>query len=171
MANILEELKLRHAAAKKRHEEATLANAAALKELTAAQTELNAWSWAVNLETAEEAKRAAQAKEAQLELPETIPKTLQTSFDEAMNAEHVDASAEPINKTEVVRAMLRQHPSGMSSSELWKEFQIQAPKTSRAYLYSVIKRLKDRDQLYTRRGKYILKQKMQEATNESVVVQ
>ena len=43
----------------------------------------------------------------------------------------------------------------MTPSDLWK--QVKAQFTHRPYLYSALKRLKDRDEVTVRRGKYLLK--------------
>jgi len=63
--------------------------------------------------------------------------------------------ATDINKTDMVRELLRQHPAGITPTDLWK--QVKTRMTHRAYLYSILKRLKDKDEVMVRRGKYIAK--------------
>ena len=79
--------------------------------------------------------------------------------------------SEPISKTEAVRELLREHPAGLTSPDLWKGFQIKVPNTERAYLYSVLKRLRDKDEVMVRRGKYMLKIKPSEIKGENGVIQ
>jgi len=59
------------------------------------------------------------------------------------------------NKTEIVRQLLQEHPNGMTPGELWKA--VNGRIKHRAYLYSVLKRLFDRDDAFKRRGKYFPK--------------
>jgi len=71
------------------------------------------------------------------------------------------------NKTEVVRDFLRQHSTGVTPSEIWKELESQM--SGRAYLYSVLKRLKDRGDVREKRGKYYFIQRPQELTGGRTV--
>jgi hypothetical protein len=63
-------------------------------------------------------------------------------------------------QTEAVREFLDQHP-GATPAEIWKQLQSQI--ANRAYLYSVLKRLRDRGDAMERKGKYFLKPKPEEA--------
>ena len=66
------------------------------------------------------------------------------------------ANAAPeINKTEAIRQVLNQHPAGITPGELWKEVASQI--SQRPYMYSILKRLKDNEEVTVRRGKYFLK--------------
>jgi hypothetical protein len=58
------------------------------------------------------------------------------------------------NKTDLVRNALREHASGMTPGELWSAVSGQI--AHRPYLYSILKRLKDKSQVAKRRGKYYL---------------
>jgi hypothetical protein len=60
-----------------------------------------------------------------------------------------------VNKTEIVRNILREHPAGMSASELWRSVNTQI--AHRPYLYSILKRLNDKGDIYKKRGKYFPK--------------
>jgi hypothetical protein len=59
-----------------------------------------------------------------------------------------------INKTDLVRQTLQRH-AGMTSLELWTELKSQI--SSRNYLYSILKRLRDNDEVTVKRKKYSIK--------------
>lgn len=65
-----------------------------------------------------------------------------------------DEGRPEINKTEAVRELLRQHPAGMTPGDIWKSLEQEL--SNRTYLYSVLKRLKDKGDAKERRGKYFL---------------
>lgn len=71
------------------------------------------------------------------------------------------------NKTEAVRMLLRTHPGGMTPSEIWKNLQSQL--SNRVYLYSILKRLKDRGEVRDKRGKYYFNVKVEEDQTQTVV--
>lgn len=71
----------------------------------------------------------------------------------AVNHQTGDAPTSDLNKTDMIRALLQQHPNGMTAPEIWKE--IKAQLSHRAYLYSILKRLRDRDEVFLRRKKYV----------------
>jgi hypothetical protein len=58
-----------------------------------------------------------------------------------------------VNKAEIIREVLRQHPNGITPSELWAKVRDQV---ERPYIYAVLKRMKDKKQVTERRGKYYL---------------
>jgi hypothetical protein len=58
-----------------------------------------------------------------------------------------------VNKTNLIRDVLRQHPNGITPVEVWREVK---GHIERNYVYSVLKRLKDSKQVSERRGKYYL---------------
>lgn len=64
------------------------------------------------------------------------------------------------NKTQAVRDLLRQHPAGMTPAEIWEQLETQL--STRAYLYSVLKRLRDKKDAKEKRGKYFLIPKPEE---------
>lgn len=73
------------------------------------------------------------------------------------------------NKTEAVRQILRDHPSGMVPNELWKAVNGQIH--YRPYLYSILKRLKDRGDVFQKRGKYFFRadEKPEQRAGQSVI--
>jgi hypothetical protein len=58
-----------------------------------------------------------------------------------------------INKADLIRDVLQQHPNGITPADVWRKVR---DHVGRAYVYSVLKRLKDRKQASERRGKYFL---------------
>lgn len=73
-----------------------------------------------------------------------------------------DSNKSEGNKTEAVRSLLRQHPTGMTPAEMWEGLKAQI--SNRVYLYSVLKRLKDRGQVREKRGKYYYNSVTEEPT-------
>jgi hypothetical protein len=57
------------------------------------------------------------------------------------------------NKTEMIREVLRQHTNGITPAQVWMNVK---DKVERNYVYSVLKRMKDKDEVKERRGKYYL---------------
>jgi len=64
-----------------------------------------------------------------------------------------DAGAFTPNKTDIVREVLRQHTNGITPGQVWLRVKDQV---DRPYIYSVLKRMKDRKEVTERRGKYYL---------------
>jgi hypothetical protein len=155
----LEECQNQLAEAKKVYQETQQEAAAAQQKFVAAQGQLNIWTGAVNtvMVRLEKAKQAAQPIQPDNARPEkpisgqvSSASVLQTVAESAASP---SGSAE-LNKTEMIRDVLRRNPSGMTPAEVWKGLNGQI---DRAYVYSVLKRLKDRDQIAYRRKKYSLK--------------
>jgi hypothetical protein len=71
------------------------------------------------------------------------------------------------NKTQAVRVLLRQHPAGMTPGEIWKCLESQM--SNRVYLYSILKRLKDRGDVRERRGKYYCNLKLEDNQGQATV--
>jgi hypothetical protein len=150
MSEFLENLKARHAESQKRF----LAKQAQVntmnQEFQVVAQEFNAWQTLLNLET-----RKEQAGEAP-------PIVVQSTGQITTGANSATGPATPsrstdVNKTEIVRELLRQNSSGMTPGEIWKQAQIKAQFRHRPYLYSVLKRLKDRGDITEKRGKYVFK--------------
>jgi len=121
-------------------------------EFQKAAGEFQAWQTLVNLETAKaNANGHSQATSATPQNPAP-----------AIN------NASETNKTEVVREVLRQHPAGMTPGEIWK--QLATSLSSRAYLYSILKRLRDKGDARERRGKYFLNPKPDENQAQVTVI-
>jgi hypothetical protein len=143
MVNVLDELKTRQTEAAKKLQEATADFQHAQARLQAAQQEANIWTGAVQVETrAQEQRRPAPMV---LEAAPAAPAPAETAN---------QSSSSDVNKTEVVRDLLRHRPTGMTPAELWHEVKGQM---THAYLYSILKRLKDRDQVCVKRKKYCLR--------------
>ena len=130
----------------------------AVAELQAANSDLLIWNNAYMLALKEKEKWQAGAKEMQPVLPMELPEAAAETVAETLEAPADEAHAPEVNKTEKVRDALREHATGITPAQLWvevKDFQV-----SRPYLYSVLKRLRDNDEVSVRRGgKYILKPK------------
>ena len=140
--------------AQKRMQEAQHAFAEAQEALAEAQSdfqnasqEFNSW------------KHVFEAETNRLQGAHATPRTPTPAVameDNEPVAESNEANSE-INKTELVREILRQHP-GIMPGDIWKELepQIADHRYTHAYLYSVLKRLKDNDELMKRNGRYWL---------------
>lgn len=140
MSQFLDELKTRLQDALKRLQAAQQKSAIAQAELQAVTQEYNSLQHLANVE----ATRNQQATGG----PITVTVTSRI-------AQPALSQTGETNKTETIRELLRQHPAGMTPTDIWKEVKDQM--THRAYLYSVLKRLKDKDEVTVRRGKYITK--------------
>ena len=176
---LLEELRNRHQVAQSRLAETTQIFQHTQQALTAAQAnfqkatqalqnaqqQFQAWTVALNTVANEEAARQKVIEESQLQLPAT---DVSPVIEEPSVPEIVSEAAEPINKTDIIRVLLKQHPTGMTPLEIWSSVKDQFK--HRAYLYSVLKRLTDREELCIKRGKYALKVKP-EGGHETTMLQ
>jgi DNA repair exonuclease SbcCD ATPase subunit len=143
--------------AKKAFQAAQQEASLATQKFQAAQIELNIWTGAVNTVKARlEKKRQELEQDKQRDGSPEKPSGMSASSGLALQSvpESTGAAIPDLNKTEMIRTVLRRHPSGMTPSELWKELDGQV---SRDYVYAVLKRLKDREQIAYRRKKYSLK--------------
>ncbi len=165
MNEFIENLRVRHQDAAKHLQLAQQKFNLAQAELQGAQQEYNSWTYAFQTETRKaqmEAAAAATAKQVGPPAP---------ASNAAAPAPIADVS-EVINKTNLVRGVLRQHPDGITPNEIWKELKTQIG--DHAYIYSVLKRLKDREEIAKRRGgKYYVKhqQSPEENATQNGVVQ
>jgi hypothetical protein len=156
MSEFLETLKSRLQDSQKRMLAAQQKLAVAQAEFNSAAQETNSWNVAVMTETRKMQQDAAAEEPATAMGP---------SATEASQAATI-APAPDINKTELVRGVLRQHPSGVTPHEIAKELKMQVDK---AYVYSILKRLKDKDEVVKRRGgKYCLKHPQQQSQPEEM---
>jgi hypothetical protein len=179
---LFEELQRRHREAQARLAEATQtfqsaqqAHAAASANLQraqqafqTAQAQFHGWNTAVSTVGAEIAAQQEAARAAQPELP--MPSAL-PAVQPVQTPDPIEVP-EPLNKTDLIRELLTHHPQGMTPTEIWN--QVSAKFKYRAYLYSVLKRLTDRDELSVRRGKYtvrIVPQTAQTAKEETATIQ
>jgi hypothetical protein len=145
MNEFLETCKTRLMEAQKRFQAAQQSLQKAQQEFAQAQVEFNNWQGVVNSEMRQQAiqQQVAQSKQPFLPIsPQPAP---------AATPRKTGDAAGDVNKTELVRELLAQHPEGMSPTEVWGILKNQIP---RPYIYSILKRLKDNDQvIYQRRRK------------------
>jgi hypothetical protein len=140
MSQFLEELKSRLTDAAKRLQAAQQKAAFAQAELQAVNQEYSSLQHLANVEAARTQQSAG------------TPITVSVS---SRMGEPVLPQGSETNKTETIRELLRQHPAGMTPTDIWKE--VKGQMAHRPYLYSILKRLKDKDEVCVRRGKYIVK--------------
>ncbi len=173
MPTILEALKERVEIARARVTTAQQAFQLAHVELQAANSDLAVWNNAVMLEQREEEKRISavrEVQERQYTLPDIPSPSAERYVVEAVvshpDSDHLQSFGAAINKTERVRETLRSHVGGITPAGLWIELKDHL--SSRAYLYSILKRLRDNEEVTQRRGKYILKPKPVEVKTDEV---
>jgi len=133
---MLDRLKIGLAEAQTRHAENTKRHQAVTAEWQATNAEVLGYQKVIELETKRELEKAAGAPQMQ---------------GPASKAEH-EAERES-NKTQLVRDALALHP-GLSPAQVWGAVKTRIG--NRTYVYSILKRLKDRKQIVERRGKYYL---------------
>lgn len=152
-ALLIEELSLRVADAREKVAETSQHLQQAQQAAMNAQQQYNIWNGALQTILKEQAAASAVANEKQLPLPGTPSEaTAATSSTGDNEQPHTEESP---NKTEIIRELVRQHPMGISASEIWRQTGGQLK--HRAYLYNVLKRLRDRDEITLRRNKYAIK--------------
>jgi len=153
MNEFLETLKSRMVEAQRRLQETTLKLQTAQAEHSAANAEALSWQKAVEVET----KRTIAFDGAGRELLPLRP------------IQQVATEAEPTsnNQTAMIRQMLQQHATGMTPTEIWNAAKGQMKR--RSYLYAVLQRLKDREQVTVRRGKYYFRP--EEAKTPATIIQ
>jgi ABC-type transporter Mla subunit MlaD len=133
MSTFADELKDRTAEAHKRLQTTQAEMQAIQQKLSAVVQEYNSLLFLLNQENAKVQSNPPSASEATTAAAST--------------------NTVELNKTDMVRDLLQKHPGGMTPSELWREMRGQL--THRPYLYSILKRLKDKDEVLVRRKKYI----------------
>ena len=62
---------------------------------------------------------------------------------------------EPINKTDLVYAMVREHMDGLTPPDIYRGVQKLGIEVHRNYVYSILNRLVQRGKIRQRRGKYV----------------
>jgi hypothetical protein len=136
MSQLIDHLKEGLAEAIKRHAEVTKRFQAAQAEWQAANAEVNGYQKVIELETRRELEKAAASPHM------SEPATKQT-----------EQAEREVNKTQLVKEALAEHP-GLTPAQLWGALKDQM--TRRNYVYSILKRLKDKKQVVEKRGKYYL---------------
>jgi hypothetical protein len=134
----LEYLKSGFEDAQKRFQETQSRMQAMQAEFNVVAQEFNAWQTLY---------RAEMAKQGTMPLPASPKPQLRRA-----NSIPQLVGSKPPSQTDVVRAVLKERPAGMTPNEIWKEVEQQM--ANRTYLYSVLKRLKERGDAIERRGKY-----------------
>jgi hypothetical protein len=158
MSAFLETLKERFATAQKRVQEAVMRLQAAQTEQQAAAQEAASLNYLLQLETQREAA-AAQGTDNPIPVagePKAVPPVQQSE----------------LNKTDLIREQLRQHPNGLRPAEVWNAIKDQIPQ--RSYVYAVLGRLKSREQATWKRGKYYFRvsaKPEEEKTEQRVLIQ
>jgi hypothetical protein len=136
MSHLIDRLKDGLAEAQKRQLEVGKRFQVVQGEWAAVNAEVNGYLKVIELETRRELEQAAVAP--QIEGPST----------------EADQQAEQdSNKTQLIRDALAEHP-GLTPAQVWGAVKNQVGR--RNYVYSVLKRLKDRKQVVEKRGKYYL---------------
>lgn len=165
MSNFLDTLKARLVDAQQRLQVAQQALQKATVEHQAVMQEYASWQNAVNVETRREQITAAVVAAPAPRVPApplavSPPVIVKGQLPGIVpTAPHVSPESNPgngsdVKQADVIREVLRQHPNGMTPVEVWQEARHHS--ISRPYVYSVLKRLKDRKQASERRGKYFL---------------
>jgi hypothetical protein len=162
MPSIQDELKARLSEAQNRMTENAQKLQQVQQEFSSAQIDYNVWRAALEAETrkAQDLNNAPTVDQptstgiATSPAPSLIIESLKNENDEE-NTEPSSAS-ESMNKTEIIRGLLRQNPGGLTPPQIWSC--VSAQFKHRPYMYSVLKRLKDRDEISFRRNKYVYRQ-------------
>jgi hypothetical protein len=153
-AVLLEELQARVQEAQKKLAETSQQLQQAQQAQAQAQQQFSIWSGALQTISREQIVLEAAAKANQLPLPGAKP--VEATVPPITSAEaESHGSAEPVNKTEIILELVRQHPMGISASDIWRQAGNQLK--HRPYLYNVLKRLRDREEITLRRNKYAIK--------------
>jgi hypothetical protein len=153
--DFLEECRIRFTRVQKRVQETQAAMQAATAQYQAAMQQLNGLQILINAEIGERQRTGTMVvtvvtAPAAVPVPAVVPKPTPVAAVEVPPTPTTE-----INKTDMIRDLLREHPLGMTATEIWSE--VKDRMNHRAYLYSVLSRLKDRDEVCLRRKKYILK--------------
>jgi len=136
MSDMIERLKEGLTDAQKRQAEALKRFQLIQVEYNTVTAEVNGYQKVIELETRRELERAAVAPQIEGPISEAELQAEQDS-----------------NKTQLVREALALHP-GLTPAQIWGAVKTRIGR--RTYVYSVLKRLKDRKQIIERRGKYYL---------------
>lgn len=136
MSEMIDRLKIGLAEVQARHVEVTKRFQAAQAEWQLVNAEVTGYQKVIELETRRELEKAAVAPQVQGPASKAEQQADQDS-----------------NKTQLVREALALHP-GLTPAQVWGAVKTRIGR--RTYVYSILKRLKDRKQIVERRGKYYL---------------
>lgn len=154
MSELIDRLREGLGEAQKRQAEVAKRLQSVQGEWASACAEVNGYVKVIELETRREMEKAATETPAE-------------NSSVAQSNESSENDGDTVNKTQVVRDALEAHP-GLTPAQLWGAVKTSIPK--RTYVYSVLKRLKDRKQVIEKRGKYYLppNQKTEEVQQELI---
>lgn len=118
----------------------------------AATQEYNSWANAVNVETRREqaAQQPQEGGPSKVLTGATTPNIGNQASQEAVTS---NGHAAEINKTQLIREVLQQHPAGIKPVGVWIQVK---DRIARPYVYSVLSRMKEKKQVNEKRGKYFL---------------
>jgi hypothetical protein len=164
---LVELLRKRREEAQQRFQMAQQKFAIAQGELQAAQQELNSYAYAFSNET-----RKLQMEEIAVQAAKQAGPPAPSRTDTVNGTTEIASMPDiHMSKTALVRGVLQQNPNGIAPTDICKALKNQV---ASAYVYSVLKRMKDRDEVTKKRGKYSLKQTQvhpaEEATPQNGVV-
>lgn len=134
MSNLIEVLKARVADAQTRLQKSQQALIEAQKEHEAALKEFSTWQAALEIEG-----RKADDFTGIAATPEPVTH---------------DQTASSLSKAELIRNVLRQNPAGVTPANIWRA--VRDKVKHRPYVYSVLTRLKQKNAVTVKRGKYFL---------------
>ncbi len=170
MSEFLETLKIRMTDAQRRLQVAQANLQRAQVEHGAVMAEFSSWQNAVAVESRKEEQAKIIQANIQLPVKPTPITQPSTTVNVAAQSQSTPSSTD-VNKASLIREVLRQHPNGITPVEVWRA--VKDRQVDRAYVYSVLKRLKDKKQALQRRGKYVLvvEAKAEEAKEKTLTVQ
>jgi hypothetical protein len=152
MSEFLETLKQRQADSQRRLTTATANLQKAQGEHQQISQEYTSWTNAVNTETRREQLEAALAIGQSQSPKAEPPKAAVVTASAPILLEDTESPSD-VNKSRLIREVLQQHPGGLRPVTIWQRLQNQVP---RAYVYSVLSRMKQKKQVREIRGKYSL---------------
>jgi hypothetical protein len=147
MKTILDTIKTRLADAQNRLLQSKQRVAEAQEEYQSANLAVTTWQNALEFETRQEDRHASNSQatlDADLGFAATAVVVRHRPESRSVTTE--------MNRTDLVRELIRRTPNGIRPADLWHE--VSGAIAHRPYLYSILKRLKDRNDIYERRGKY-----------------
>ena len=169
MSEFLDTLKVRMADAQKRLQDAQQKLQHAQQEHQQAMQEFSSWQNAVSVETRREQEAIPLLTVSSTRIEQMTSEAGHTQTTSQQPDPQVGSPS--VNKTQIVREVLQQHPNGATPAQIWQEVKDRG--VPRVYVYSVLKRLKDGKQASERRGKYypIIVAKLEEEQQRSLIVQ
>lgn len=176
MSQFIDMLKERLVNAQSRFQEKQLRLQQAQAEHQMVAQEVASLTTLINLETAREQQKALQEHRPPVPRPviSTAPQPVhpvplpaqavppgptQAQPIAASGAMSASGAASSESKTEVIRDILRKHTNGITPAQVWV---LVRESVERPYLYSILKRMKDRGEVEERAGKYYLQVGKQE---------